>query len=253
MEINRDVECFGTLENRPEQFVIEITALDMTVDERSLETVIMDRALQLGGSGVGIDGRQCGKSAETSRMAPHGIREEIVRFARQIGRLSGFELLCAGRGKRQYLHIDVSGVHFRDPVVAKIAELFKKFNGATAEFQSLFLEPSPRTIQESRNRKMFFKGYSPHNRSILNWRACSQTILSLRGTPPTGDMESLGRRLEMIASAFNQAQARDWLSRGEPDTFRCWIGSRIRALAPSLLFRLLYWHQILSSPQNEAL
>jgi hypothetical protein len=29
--------CFRMLENRPEKFVIEIAALDMTIDERSLE------------------------------------------------------------------------------------------------------------------------------------------------------------------------------------------------------------------------
>jgi len=32
MEINGDVECFRTLENRPEDLVIEIMALDMTID-----------------------------------------------------------------------------------------------------------------------------------------------------------------------------------------------------------------------------
>ena len=81
MEIYRDMECLGTLENRPEKFVIEITALDMTIDERSLETVITDRSLQFGGSGIGVCGRQRGKSGETSRMTAQGTGEEIVCFA----------------------------------------------------------------------------------------------------------------------------------------------------------------------------
>src|SRR6202034_582563 len=96
MEINRYVEGLGTLENRPEKFVIEITAADMTIDDRPLETIIMDGSLQFGGRGIGVCGRQRGKPTETSRMAPHGIPDVIVRFARERRRFCGFELLRAG-------------------------------------------------------------------------------------------------------------------------------------------------------------
>jgi hypothetical protein len=159
------------------KFVIEIAALDMTIDERSLETVIMDRSLQFTGSGIRVCGRYCGESAETVRMAPHGIREVIVGFAGERRRLSSFELLCARGSKRQYLHIDVRCVHFRDPLVAKVAELFQKFPSGTAEFQSSFFECSPRTIEESRTREMFFKRYGVHDRSVEFWDAAT-TILA---------------------------------------------------------------------------
>jgi len=59
-------------------------------------------------------------------MAPHGIREVIVRFPGERRHLSRFELLCAGGSKRQYLHIDLGGIHLCDPLVAKVAELFEK-------------------------------------------------------------------------------------------------------------------------------
>lgn len=162
MEINRDIECFGTLENRPEKLIVEITAVDMAINKNSLETVVMDGSLQFGGSADGVDCRQGGKSAETSRMAPHGVRQVIVGFTRDRRCFHSFELLCAGGGKRQYLHVDVSGIHFRDPLIAKVAELLKKFTGLTAKFQSLLFEPAPWAIEESRTRKMLFKGYGPH-------------------------------------------------------------------------------------------
>ncbi len=63
MEIYRDIEYFGTLENGPEEFVIEITSLDMTIDERSLETAITERSLQFGGSGDGV----CGNVANPAK------------------------------------------------------------------------------------------------------------------------------------------------------------------------------------------
>ena len=167
MEIYRDIERFGTLENRPEEFVIEITTLNMAIEERSLETVIPVGSLQFGGSGIGVCGRQRGKSGETSRMTPQGIGKEIVRFAGERQGLSNVELLCAGRSKRQYLHVDVSGVHFGDPLVSQLAELFQEFRRGAAEFQSLFSESSTRTIEESRAREMFLQGYRSHKRSIL--------------------------------------------------------------------------------------
>ena len=204
MEINRGIECLGTLEDRPEKFVIEIAAPNVTIDERPLETVITDRSLHFGGSGIGVRGRQCGKSAETSRMAAHGFPKDIIRFAREHSRLSGFELLCARGSKRQYLHIDVSGIHVRDPLVAKVAHQFKKFGGRTAEFQSLFFEFSPRTIEESRSRKMFFKSYRAHNRWI-------QLKNSFRALPPRMLARSLS---EANASNSSKRAARSRYSSG---------------------------------------
>ena len=143
MEIYRDIEYFGTLENGPEVFVIEITSPDMTIDDRSLETAITDRSLQFGGSGAGVCGWQRGKSGQTSRMTPQCIGEEIVRFAGESRRLSGFELLCAGGSKRQYLHVDVSGIHLGDPPVAEIASCSKSFAAGPPNLKACSLSPRP--------------------------------------------------------------------------------------------------------------
>ena len=95
-------------------------------------------------------------------MTPHGIGKEIVCLAGERRRLSSVELLCAGRSKRQYLHVDLSGIHFGDPLVSQLAELFQEFRRGAAEFQSLFFESTPRTIEESRTREMFLQGYRSH-------------------------------------------------------------------------------------------
>jgi hypothetical protein len=47
MEVERDLEFFGTLQNRPKQLIVQVAALDVAVNQSSLETVFTDRALQL--------------------------------------------------------------------------------------------------------------------------------------------------------------------------------------------------------------
>ena len=166
MEIYRDIERLGALENRPKEFVIEITTLDMAIEERTLETVIPVRSLQFGGSGIGVCSRQRGKSGEACWMTQHGIGKEIVRFAGKRRRLSSVELLCAWRSERQYLHVYVRGIHFGDPLVSQFAELLQEFRGRTTEFQRLFFESTPWTIEESRGREMFLQGYRSHKHSF---------------------------------------------------------------------------------------
>jgi hypothetical protein len=112
----------------------------MAVNEGSFETVMTNRSFQFGGSGQGVCRGQCGKSPKTSRMVPQGIGEVIIRFAGEGRRFSGFQLLYTWGSKRQYLHVDVSRIHFRNPLVAKVADLLKKLGGGPAELQSLFFE-----------------------------------------------------------------------------------------------------------------
>ncbi len=46
MQIDRDIERFGALEDRPEEFVVKIAAANMTVDHRALEALMTHPALQ---------------------------------------------------------------------------------------------------------------------------------------------------------------------------------------------------------------
>jgi len=64
------------------------------------------------------------------------------------------------------LHVGVSGIHSREPLVANVAKLLDEPDGATAVvFQRLVFEFPPGTIEKSRCPKVLFKGFGPHDRS----------------------------------------------------------------------------------------
>jgi hypothetical protein len=46
MKIDRDIEGFGALQDRPEEFVIQIAAARMAIDERALEALLPDPAIE---------------------------------------------------------------------------------------------------------------------------------------------------------------------------------------------------------------
>jgi hypothetical protein len=45
MEVERDLERFGTLQDRPEELIVQVAAPGVAIDQRSLEAVFTDRAL----------------------------------------------------------------------------------------------------------------------------------------------------------------------------------------------------------------
>src|SRR5215207_1475327 len=98
MEVDRDPERFGTLQDRPEEGVVQIAAPGVAVDQCSLEAVFTDHALELVGGGVRSHGRQRGEPREAARMAPHRLRQAVVRIAGERYRLGRTELLNARRG-----------------------------------------------------------------------------------------------------------------------------------------------------------
>ena len=90
------------------------------------------------------------------------IGEVIVGIAREYGRFGCFQLFCARKGQRQDLHVGVSGIHSREPLVANVAKLLDEPDGATAVvFQRLVFEFPPGTIEKSCCRKVLFKGCGP--------------------------------------------------------------------------------------------
>jgi hypothetical protein len=91
------------------------------VDQRALEAILTDRALQLLCGGFRGGRRQRGEPSEAIRMAPHRLPEDVVCLTGERYRLCRLELLDARKGQRQHLYIDACGVHGRDPAVAEIA------------------------------------------------------------------------------------------------------------------------------------
>jgi len=125
MEVERNLECFGTFQDRPEELVVKVAAPDVAVDHCSLEAVFADHAVQLVGSSFRGHGRQSGEPRETARVASHRVCKDVVCFVGELHCLGRVELIHAGGCQRQYLHIDTCRVHIRDPAFPEIAQLIK--------------------------------------------------------------------------------------------------------------------------------
>ncbi len=66
VEIDRDIERVGALQDRPEEFVVQVAAAGVAVDERALEALLPDPALQFFGRLVGRRDRQGGKGRRSA-------------------------------------------------------------------------------------------------------------------------------------------------------------------------------------------
>ena len=64
MDIDRHVERLRPLENAPETLLVEKGPRRQTVDQRALEAMTRDHALELVRCGLGIDRGQLGKARE---------------------------------------------------------------------------------------------------------------------------------------------------------------------------------------------
>src|SRR5579863_2573433 len=162
MQIDRNAECHGTFEDRPERLVVEIAATRVTVDQRAFETELANGALQFGHRLVGRGDRQRGKAGEPLRMRLYGAVQKIVGVARQRDLVRSFKLLHARRIERQHLHVDAGGVHFGNALAADLAELLDDPRTARAGAQKAFLELPPRAVEKTRVGKMFFNRNGSH-------------------------------------------------------------------------------------------
>ncbi len=95
----------------------------MAIDDDAFEPMLADHTLELRDRGRRIGDRQRRQAEKPGRMAPDGVRERGVRASRKGLRLLDIELLDAGRGQRQRLHVDARRVHRRDAAVANVDEL----------------------------------------------------------------------------------------------------------------------------------
>jgi hypothetical protein len=138
----------------------------MPIDDRSFEAMVPDHAIEFFGGTIRGCGWHDGESSKARRVLCRGICEEVVGFAREGDCLGRFELLCAGGGERQHLHINACCVHLGDSLVSKIGELLEEIGSAGAEAQSFFFEVFPGAVEKSWTGKMFFEGYGSHFASL---------------------------------------------------------------------------------------
>src|SRR5829696_4336267 len=81
MEVEWDPELFRTLQDRPEEHVVQVAAPRVAFDHRALEAVLAHRALQLVCGGLRGRGWQRGEPGETAQMASYRLRQAVVRLA----------------------------------------------------------------------------------------------------------------------------------------------------------------------------
>ena len=92
VELERNLECLGTLEDRPEDVVVEVTAPNVAADLPALEPVVADGALQFVCGGFRRRRGERRESGEARRMPLHGGPELIVRVAGDGDSVVGVEL-----------------------------------------------------------------------------------------------------------------------------------------------------------------
>src|SRR6266480_884925 len=179
MQIERDLECFGTLQDRPEDLVVQVATPDMAVDQCTLEAVFTDHVLQFVGGGIWSHGRQRGEPGETAWMTPYCHRELVVGIMRECHCLGRVELLHARRGQRQDLHVDPGSIHLRDPVFIEFAQSIQKLGkarrhlGMVVDRLCLVLELASWTFHECCGRVMLFKCDRSHCLMISELRHSS--------------------------------------------------------------------------------
>src|SRR5436190_6342817 len=110
VQIDWDAERFGTLQNRREELVIQIAAARVAIDQRALEPLLPDPAVELFGRFVWRGDRQCCEGGEPRRIFLHRLCEEIVRFDSDRYLNRRFGLLDPGRIEREHLHVDAGGI-----------------------------------------------------------------------------------------------------------------------------------------------
>src|SRR5689334_9416547 len=68
MKVQWHLKCFGTLQNGPEEAVVQVAPLNMTIDQCALEPVVMDCAFQLVSGCVRRGSWQRSEPGKTRRM-----------------------------------------------------------------------------------------------------------------------------------------------------------------------------------------
>ena len=127
MQIERHVELFDHLPERPvllEVVVhgrVEVADLREAVDQRALESKLLDAALQLARRQIGILHRQRRQSLKAVRPLRHLLGQIVVGLAGDLVRLPGIRNALDGRRvERQQHHLDAVLVHQSNPPVVQI-------------------------------------------------------------------------------------------------------------------------------------
>ncbi len=96
----------------------------MRVHDHALEAESLYAALDFPGGGLGILRRAGGEARVARRVFAHGVRQQVVRFARHRHRGALVENLHTRRGERHDLQVDARVAHVVEASFAKILQPF---------------------------------------------------------------------------------------------------------------------------------
>ena len=122
MYIDWYIQRLGPLEDRRERVLIQIPAVGMTIDERTFESELGDRTLQLIGCIDGRLGRQHRKTGEAGGIFLNGCAQPIIDFSGQADGRIAFQGLNARLHMREHLQVDARRVHAADSFGTNISE-----------------------------------------------------------------------------------------------------------------------------------
>ena len=95
----------------------------MAVDERTLEALLANPAIQFISGLLGSRNRQGSEACESLWILVHDVGEKVVRLAGDRDLLRRFGLFDSGRIQREHLHADVGGIHLGHAPVADFLKL----------------------------------------------------------------------------------------------------------------------------------
>jgi hypothetical protein len=135
-------------------------------DDRTIEALLADTALQLFNGLLRRSRWYGGKAGETCRMLLHRVGEVVVGVTRHGDGVGCFHLFDPGRRQRQDLHVDAGRIHVRQPLGIDVAKPIDHLGVAAADLLSAFLYETRRTIKKLWGRKMLFQRNCAHARTF---------------------------------------------------------------------------------------
>ena len=123
VEVERQVERLGGLEDRPEFGVVEVFVIDVGIDDRADEAEVL-APLQFGGGVPGVLRCDGGEGAEAVGVLLAGDGQLIVGQRGHRDRPVGRERIRTRRADRQDLAVDARGVHVGQASLPEIRQSF---------------------------------------------------------------------------------------------------------------------------------
>ena len=167
MKVDRHVELFRALIDRPELPEVEKFAVRHPVQHRALEAEFGDRALEFVGGRLRIHCRKGRKGCEAPGVGRAYLGEAVVHLASQIGGNIGPKLLGGGCAMRKHLDVNPGLIHLLETQASQIIEpfvgLIAPASLRTGEMLGQFRVPVMLLNRNDRTIRLFHHDVSPQH------------------------------------------------------------------------------------------